>query len=308
MTQLLPTARKLLAGLLLSAVLLPGCAGTGTAAGQPARTEASAPAPASPAGPKAAPKAGVSANATEASTAKAGSSPAKAILASAGRKPGITQPEAGFTLNLPEVAGDGEAFVMEFGAEGAQQVQVQWRNKTLTLGPCPGNDPSRLCRALLPVPLDEKSKTLPLGLVVTWADGKKERFSADMPVTKRKYPVQKLKVDQKYVSPPAAMQAKIKQDRAELNAVISKVSPVRYWSLPFQRPVPGEVTSLFGMRRVFNGQPKSPHKGVDFDAKQGDPVAALEDGVVVLVSNHYYSGNIVIVDHGLGVFSSYIHL
>ena len=96
MTQLLPTARKLLAGLLLSAVLLPGCAGTGTAAGQPARTEASAPAPASPAGPKAAPKARVSANATAASTAKAGSSPATPLPPSPARHPGPTHPQARF--------------------------------------------------------------------------------------------------------------------------------------------------------------------------------------------------------------------
>ena len=47
---------------------------------------------------------------------------------------------------------------------------------------------------------------------------------------------------------------------------------------------------------------------MDFDAKEGDPVAALDRGVVVLVANHYYSGNIVVVDHGLGVYSLYLHL
>lgn len=234
--------------------------------------------------------------------------PSAKMIASAGRNPSAPQPEVGFILSVPDSIGDGEAFQLEFGAEGAQKAQIAWRGKNLTLGPCQGEGQDGVCRALLPVPLDEKAKTLPLSLTVSWAGGKSERFKADLPVKKRKYPVQRLKVDQKYVSPPAEMQEKIKQDRAELNAAISKVSPTRYWRLPFLRPVPGEVTSLYGMRRVFNGQPKSPHKGVDFDAKTGDPVAALEDGIVVLVSSHYYSGNIVIVDHGLGVFSSYIHL
>lgn len=252
-------------------------------------------------------KAAPSSSGATASPGSALSSSAK-MLVSSGRAPSAQQPEAGFTLRVPDSIGDGEAFQLEFGAEGAKEVQVSWRGKKLALGPCPGEDTGGVCRALLPVPLDEKARTLPLSLTVSWADGKTERFQADLPVKKRKYPIQRLKVDQKYVSPPAEMQAKIKQDRAELNAAISRISPLRYWQLPFLRPVPGEVTSLYGMRRVFNGQPKSPHKGVDFNAKTGDPVAALDDGIVTLVSNHYYSGNIVIIDHGLGVFSSYIHL
>jgi murein DD-endopeptidase MepM/ murein hydrolase activator NlpD len=228
------------------------------------------------------------------------------LLQSAGRDAAKAQPEAGFTLAVPAVVGDGEAFLLEFGAEGVQDVRVSWLNKNRDLGVCGGG--ANACRLLLPVPLDEKAKHLPLALSVTWADGRQERFSADLPIKKRKYPVQKLKVAQKFVSPPPEMAEKIKRDRAELRAAVSGFSPVRSISLPFKRPVPGEVTSLYGMRRVFNNVPKNPHKGVDFDAKEGDPVAALDEGVVVLAANHYYSGNIVIVDHGLGVYSSYLHL
>lgn len=228
------------------------------------------------------------------------------MLQSAGRDASAQQPENGFTLNVPDSVGDGEAFLVEFGAEGAKKVQISWRDKNLSLEGCSG--PDKLCRALLPVPLDEKAKHLPLSMTVAWENGKSEKFYADLPVKKRKYPVQSLKVASKFVSPPPEMQDKIKRDRAELSAAISKFTSTRYWNPPFLRPVPGEVTSLYGLRRVFNGQPKSPHKGVDFDAKQGDPILAVEDGIVVLVSEHYYSGNIVIVDHGLGVFSSYIHM
>lgn len=243
---------------------------------------------------------------TKAPAAPAGPRPATLLLQSAGRNTSAPQPEPGFILNVPDSVGDGEAFLVEFGAEKAQGLRIEWRGKALNIGPCHG--PQGICRALLPVPLDEKAKHLPLSMIVTWADGKKEKFSASLPVSLRNYPVQKLKVASKFVSPPASMQEKIKRDRAEFNAAIRTATPTRYWNPPFQRPVPGEVTSLFGLRRVFNDVPKSPHKGVDFDGKTGDPVRAIEDGVVILVSEHYYSGNIVMVDHGLGVISSYIHL
>jgi murein DD-endopeptidase MepM/ murein hydrolase activator NlpD len=202
--------------------------------------------------------------------------------------------------------GDGEAFLLEFGADGVNSVQVQWRGKNLKLDACGGGQ--KACQLLLPVPLDEKSKKLPLAMTVNWTNGKREVFSADVPIRKRKYPVQKLTVDSKFVSPPPEVADKIKQDRAELRAAVNGFSPVRYWRLPFKRPVPGEVTSLYGMRRVFNKVPKNPHRGVDFDGKEGDPITSLDDGVVVLASNHYYSGNIVVVDHGLGVYSAYLHM
>lgn len=241
-----------------------------------------------------------------ASKKSAGPSPRALLLQSAGRDASAPQPEAGFTLSVPESIGDGEVFLLEFGAEGAHKLNVQWRGKSLNLGPCPGGE--GVCRALLPTPLDEKAKTLPLSMTVVWADGKKETFSAPLPVKLRKYPVQKLKVASKFVSPPKEMQEKIKRDRAEFSAAVSKVTPVRYWSLPFLRPVPGEVTSLFGLRRVFNNVPKNPHKGVDFDAKADDPIYAAEGGTVVMASDRYYSGNTVIVDHGLGVMTAYLHM
>jgi murein DD-endopeptidase MepM/ murein hydrolase activator NlpD len=104
------------------------------------------------------------------------------------------------------------------------------------------------------------------------------------------------------------MEEKIKRDRMEMRAAVGAVTGRQYWSLPMLRPVPGEVTSLYGLRRVFNGQSRNPHKGLDLDAKQGDPVYAADDGVVVLVSDHYYGGNTVVVDHGLGVLTAYLHL
>ncbi len=230
------------------------------------------------------------------------------LLKSAGRPAG-RQAEEGFALRVPDAANDGEAFLLEFGAPGARSVRIEWRDQQLNLGPCEGGPGGEgLCRALLPVPLDEEARSLPLELNIVWADGKKERLSASVPVTKRRYPVQKLKVDPKYVTPPPEMAERIKRERAELRAAVSVVSPKRYWNLPLSRPVPGEVTSEYGLRRVFNGERKGAHRGVDFDGNTGDPIISLENGEVALVAEHYYSGKIVVIDHGVGVFSAYLHL
>ncbi|MDR2695609.1 MAG: M23 family metallopeptidase [Deltaproteobacteria bacterium] len=75
-----------------------------------------------------------------------------------------------------------------------------------------------------------------------------------------------------------------------------------------QRPVPGEISSAFGLRRIFNGQPRSQHKGLDLRGAAGTPVLAMADGTVALAEELYFSGNVVYLDHGLGLFSMYAHL
>ena len=229
------------------------------------------------------------------------------MLASAGRDASFSaQPEAEFFLRLPDVLGDGEAFSVQFGAAGAQKVDFRWRGRTLTVPtPEPGTG---IFKALLPVPLDAKETSLPLSMTVHWADGRSERFSAALPVIKRSYPVQRLTVEPRFVTPPKDMEEKIKRDRAEMRAAVSTITAERHWTLPMLRPVPGEVTSQYGLRRVFNDQPRNPHRGLDLRAREGDPVHAADNGVVVLVSDHYFGGKTVVVDHGLGVLTAYLHL
>ena len=306
-----PFSFPLLAALLLTALIGAGCAaGPKPQADAPARPQSAAKpsvAASPPAGPQtpqpAAPPARPSAASVKAPAA--GQSAVQRMLAGAGRNAAHEQPELGFVLHVPDRVWAGEPFPVSFGASGLQKLDIAWNGKRLSLTP---DRDGAACQALLAVSLTEKAGTLPLAMRAQWADGRVEEFAADLPVGKRDYPVQSLKVEQKYVTPPPEVQERIKREQAELRAVIAKISPTRYWSLPMLRPVPGEVTSLYGLRRVFNGQERNPHKGVDFDAKEGDPVAALDRGVVVMVAEHYYSGNIAVVDHGLGVYSLYLHL
>jgi murein DD-endopeptidase MepM/ murein hydrolase activator NlpD len=133
-----------------------------------------------------------------------------------------------------------------------------------------------------------------------------EQYS--LAVTGKTFPTRRLTVDEKYVSPPAQVQARIKAESARVSAIFAAVSRERYWRGPFRVPVPGPPISEFGKRSVYNGQPRSPHAGTDFQGAAGTPIVAPNAGKVVLAGNLYYSGNTVIVDHGLGLYSYFGHM
>ncbi len=76
----------------------------------------------------------------------------------------------------------------------------------------------------------------------------------------------------------------------------------------FMQPLQGIITSLFGHRRFFNGQPRRPHSGLDIAAETGTPVASAGAGVVTLADDLYFNGNTVFVDHGQGLVTMYCHL
>lgn len=153
-------------------------------------------------------------------------------------------------------------------------------------------------------------KPLVRDLAVTVEEGGRVRsLTRSVTLVPRKYPQERLTLPQGMVTPPdAAVEARIRREREAVARAVAPVTSARRWTLPLERPVPGVVLSAYGLRRVLNGTPKSPHRGLDFRGAQGTPVAACADGVAVLCAEHYYSGNSVYLDHGGGVYSMYFHL
>ena len=127
-------------------------------------------------------------------------------------------------------------------------------------------------------------------------------------VSSGKFPTQSLKVAPAYVEPPPEEQARIAADREKVKRVYAAPDSPRRFDSAFRRPVVSPSAGSFGVRRVFNGQPRAPHDGVDLAAPQGEPVVAAAPAAVVLAEDLYFSGNTVILDHGAGLFTTYFHL
>lgn len=132
--------------------------------------------------------------------------------------------------------------------------------------------------------------------------------AVDVRVVAMDYGVRQLTVHKKYDDMTPEDLEKYKKDTARITAVYAMDTPRRYWSGQFERPVPGVVVSKFGRRSVVNGVEKAPHSGVDLRGAKGDPVKATAAGQVVLALDHYFGGNTLMIDHGQGVVSRYLHL
>lgn len=130
-------------------------------------------------------------------------------------------------------------------------------------------------------------------------------------VEKTKWDIQNLKgVAQKKVTPSKMHEAEILREQKDLKAALSKnVNKNADWKNGFILPLEGHISGHFGNQRIFNGIKKNPHSGTDIAASLGTPVKASSDGVVVLAGKDYfYTGNMVVLDHGENLKTIYAHL
>jgi murein DD-endopeptidase MepM/ murein hydrolase activator NlpD len=161
-------------------------------------------------------------------------------------------------------------------------------------------------RALLGIDIDQKPGTY---LAVVEARSTSTlRATHELVIKPKQFPTRVLRVDPNFVNPPDSVMPQIQQDNEFLRMVYASSAPDRLWSSAFVRPVPGETNSRFGTRSVFNGEKRSPHSGADFLSGTGTPIKAPNSGRIVAARELYFSGNTVIIDHGLGVFSMLAHL
>ena len=115
-------------------------------------------------------------------------------------------------------------------------------------------------------------------------------------------------ISARFVNPPAGAIERIQDEADRLKTLFQTVTLPRQWHRPFQAPARAPASGNFGTRSVFNGQPRSPHSGVDFRSKAGTPVAAPATGVVMAAESLFFTGNTVVIDHGLGLYSLLAHL
>jgi murein DD-endopeptidase MepM/ murein hydrolase activator NlpD len=138
--------------------------------------------------------------------------------------------------------------------------------------------------------------------------GRAVSFQRKVTVRSAKYPSIAVKVAEKFTEPSPEQLRQIKQDQAVKQENFRSVDPEREWSGRFRPPVNAAISDVFGTRRTFNGKVQSMHQGLDYAVPSGTPVAALNAGTVLLAQPLYFEGNCVVLDHGQGLLTLYLHL
>ena len=169
-------------------------------------------------------------------------------------------------------------------------------------------DEANTWQALFGIDLETAPGRLPVTVEAKTAGGAVKRLVHQLTVVPKKFGVRRLHVPEKFVTPPASALERIAREQKRLAAVYAASATARLWRGAFERPTDGAPVSQFGVRSDYNGKQGTPHRGTDFAGATGAGVRAPSGGRVVLAEDLYYSGNTVIIDHGLGLFSVLMHL
>ncbi len=155
-------------------------------------------------------------------------------------------------------------------------------------------------QAVVGVPLDTEPGQLTIQL---------GEYPLSVSIGDHAYAEQRLTVkNQSYVTPGQTQLDRIGRERKIIDGALNDFRDVPVDGIDLAAPVDGRRSSSFGLRRFFNDQPRSPHKGMDIAASSGTPIRAPRDGVVTATGNYFFNGNTVILDHGQGYVTMYCHL
>jgi murein DD-endopeptidase MepM/ murein hydrolase activator NlpD len=128
-------------------------------------------------------------------------------------------------------------------------------------------------------------------------------------VKEKQYAEQRLTIQNKRkVNPHAQDMERIIRERAEMDAAFNNFRPVIRADTNFDLPTEGIVSSSFGLKRILNDQPRSPHSGMDIAAPEGTPIHSPSTGRIVATGNYFFNGKTVLVDHGQGLITMYCHM
>lgn len=162
--------------------------------------------------------------------------------------------------------------------------------------------------ALFGVDLEERPGPLGIAIQGRGPSGEKNEKRIILRVRKKRFSQEKISVPAVFDRVDEATSRRIEQEQERLSRLWAISTPQRLWEGDFLAPVAGEITSPFGLRRIVNGSPRSPHGGVDLKAPLGAEVFAANHGRVVLREELFFSGKSIVLDHGGGLYTMYFHL
>ena len=212
-------------------------------------------------------------------------------------------------IQAPTQVALGTPFAVRLEAPaGMDRLELQWLEKTLRFA-LQAESTGRVSKQCV---LGSDVKHVQPGQYTLRATGtragKQVQAQQKITIEPKSYPLQELSLPESQVDLSEAALQRHYREKSAVQTALAQSTPTRHWQLPLLRPVSQEVGSVYGLRRKINGQPRSPHRGVDFRAPSGTPVRSVAAGRVVLVGEHFFAGKSVYVDHGLGMVSMYFHL
>ena len=176
--------------------------------------------------------------------------------------------------------------------------RISFQEKVYPLYPHPLNP---ACRHFGLIAIPFRTAPGPAKVELTWAtEAGSNSKSIPFEIVAGDYKTDLLTVDSKRVNPNAKNRQRAQEEARKIKRIYAAGSSELFWKNEFQLPMTSKITSFYGNKRIFNGQLKSFHNGIDFRAAVGTPVFAANAGVVKLAENLFYSGNAVIIDHGTG--------
>jgi len=164
--------------------------------------------------------------------------------------------------------------------------------------------------SLAGVPFDTTPGKYPLELTAQRNSGTPLTFTRTFAIARAHYPQIKveLTVEKKFTEPSPEQEAQIAESVKIKQDYLSRVTPTREWDGKFTAPADAAISDVYGSQRIFNGKAQREHQGLDYRVPTGTPVAAMNDGTVLLARFLYFEGNCVVIDHGQGLLTLYFHL
>lgn len=207
---------------------------------------------------------------------------------------------------LPRTVKQGDVcFIRTSGPASLKTIHGEFRGKRLpmALGAHKGT-----YEGLLGIDMNIGPAGYKLKIMATDGNRRIYRSGLILKVGKADFRTQALSLPSSMVDLDPQTMERVEKEETRLKVLFQGYREEKLWKGPFARPVPGESSTAFGLRRIINGQTKSPHTGVDLRAEEGVPVLASNNGIVVLVDHLFFAGKSVILDHGWGTYSMYFHL
>lgn len=198
----------------------------------------------------------------------------------------------------PEEVHPGDIFLLKINSGESASAQAEFLNGPINFHSIDNG----MLIAFVPVDINTAPKKYKIGITRGT-----DRFTTDIRVIPREFKTIHLNVSEEKVTLSPENQRRVDKEYALQNKIWGQQTSIA-WHGHFSRPTESETSTEYGVKRIFNKKRTSIHRGMDFRGKTGAPVKAINSGTVVLSRELFYGGNTLVIDHGMGLYSVYMHM